>query len=255
MYDFLHVRYATTSHFRRFAAPLRAEILGPHWTPNRLHMQNIRTLDVDSSPFLGQGLCRVVADLASQGWCQGTGGNFSVTLGRKPLRLLITRSGVHKRELTPEELMVVGPGGSVVDEEAGTPSAEAALHAAIVERTAAASVLHVHSVPNTLLSEHFAARGGLTLGGYEMLKGLDGITSHEVEVFVPVLRNSQDMPALAQEVSHLLSQERRIYGFLLAGHGLYTWGSSLDDAHRHVEIFEFLFECVARRIAFEPFLG
>lgn len=218
-------------------------------------MQSLRAVDIDPSPFLGQGLCRVVADLAAQGWCQGTGGNFSVTLRREPLRLLITRSGVHKRELTPEELMVVGPGGKAVDGETGKPSAEAALHAVIVERTGAASVLHVHSVANTLLGEHFASRGGFTLRGYEMLKGLDGITSHDVEVFVPVLRNSQDMPALAEEVARLLAEERRIHGFLLAGHGLYTWGGSLDDAHRHVEIFEFLFECVARKTPFEPFVG
>ena len=218
-------------------------------------MHNLHAIDIDPAPFLGQGLCRVVADLAAQGWCQGTGGNFSVTLRREPLRLLITRSGVHKRELTPEELMVVGPGGRAMDGEAGKPSAEAALHAVIVERTGAASVLHVHSVANTLLGEHFASRGGLTLRGYEMLKGLDGITSHDAEVFVPVLHNSQDMPALAEEVARLLDEERRIHGFLLAGHGLYTWGSSLDDAHRHVEIFEFLFECVARRTPFNPFVG
>lgn len=217
-------------------------------------MQNLRAIDIDPSPFLGQGLCRVVSDLAAQGWCQGTGGNFSVTLRREPLRLLITRSGVHKRQLTPEELMIVGPGGRAVDGETGKPSAEAALHAVIVERTGAASVLHVHTVANTLLGEHFASRGGFNLRGYEMLKGLDGITSHDAEVFVPVLRNSQDMPALAEEVARLLDEERRIHGFLLAGHGLYTWGNSLDDAHRHVEIFEFLFECVARRTPFEPFV-
>lgn len=218
-------------------------------------MHSLRQIEIDPSPFLRQGLCRVVADLAAQGWCQGTGGNFSVTLSREPLRLLITRSGVHKRELAAEDLMVVGPGGKAMEGETGRPSAEAALHTVIVERTGAASVLHVHSVANTLLGGHFAGRGGFTLRGYEMLKGLDGITSHEAEVFVPVLRNSQDMPALAGEVGRLLAEGRRPHGFLLAGHGLYTWGGSLDDAHRHVEIFEFLFECVARRTRFEPYLG
>jgi hypothetical protein len=29
----------------------------------------------------------------------------------------------------------------------------------------------------------------------------------------------------------------------------------LDEAKRHVEIFEFLFECAARRTAFRPFTG
>ena len=51
-------------------------------------MQSLRSLDSDPSTTLGQSLCRVVRDLAAQGWCQGTGGNFSVTLSREPLRLL-----------------------------------------------------------------------------------------------------------------------------------------------------------------------
>lgn len=218
-------------------------------------MQSLRSLDADLSTVLRQSLCRVVRDLAAQGWCQGTGGNFSATLGREPLRLLITRSGIHKRHLVPEDLMVVGPGGKAADGETARPSAEAALHAVIVERTGAGAVLHVHSVANTLLGEHFADRGGFTLRGYEMLKGLEGITTHEAEVLVPVLRNSQDMPVLAAEVDRLLEERPGTHGFLLAGHGLYTWGASLDQAHRHVEIFEFLFECVARRTALEHYIG
>lgn len=221
-------------------------------------MQSLRsdTADrADLSAALRPSLCRVVRDLAAQGWCQGTGGNFSATLSREPLRLLITRSGIHKRHLAPEDLMIVGPGGKAAEGETAKPSAEAALHTVIVERTGAASVLHVHSVANTLLGEHFAARGGFNLRGYEMLKGLEGITTHEAEVFVPVLRNSQDMPALAEEVDRLLAERPGTHGFLLAGHGLYTWGETLDQAHRHVEIFEFLFECAARRTEFEPFFG
>ena len=218
-------------------------------------MQSLRSLDDDRSPSLGQSLCRVVRDLAAQGWCQGTGGNFSVTLSREPLRLLITRSGLHKRHLEPEGLMIVGPGGKPADGETAKPSAEAALHTVIVERTGAASVLHVHSVANTLLGEHFANQGGFTLRGYEMLKGLEGVTTHEAEVFMPVLHNSQDMPALAEELDRLLAEQPGTHGFLLAGHGLYTWGASLEQANRHVEILEFLFECVARRTDFRHYIG
>ncbi len=217
-------------------------------------MQSLRSLD-DLSTSLGQSLCRVVRDLAAQGWCQGTGGNFSVTLSREPLRVLITRSGLHKRHLELEGLMVIGSSGKAVEGETSKPSAEAALHTVIVERTGAASVLHVHSVANTLLGEHFADRGGFTLRGYEMLKGLEGVTTHEAEVFMPVLHNSQDMPALAEELERLLAERPGAHGFLLAGHGLYTWGASLEQANRHVEILEFLFECVARRTDFKHYIG
>jgi methylthioribulose-1-phosphate dehydratase len=211
--------------------------------------------DHDITQPLRESLCRVVAELAAQGWCQGTGGNFSVTLEREPVRLLITRSGVHKRHLAPDDLMLVGPGGRPVPGETAKPSAEAALHSRIVGMTGAGSVLHVHSVPNTLLGEHHVERGGFTLRGYEMLKGLEGVTTHEAEVFVPVLRNSQDMDALSEEVGALLATRPGLRGFLLAGHGLYAWGDTLAQAHRHVEIFEFLFQCAAQRTRFAPFEG
>lgn len=218
-------------------------------------MSKTLTLERDAALFARQSLSRVVRELGAQGWCQGTGGNFSVTLSHDPLRLLLTRSGADKRHLTPDDLMVVGPGGKAVEGETRKPSAEAELHTRIVGLTGAGSVLHVHSVPNTLLGEHFADRGGFTLRGYEMLKGLEGITTHEAEVFVPILRNRQDMAPLSEEIGTILAERPGLHGFLLAGHGLYTWGESLSQAHRHVEIFEFLFDCAARRTQFEPFRG
>lgn len=212
-------------------------------------------LERDATLAEREGLCRVVQEFGAQGWCQGTGGNFSITLDRDPLRLLITRSGAIKRHLAPDDLMVVGPGGRPVEGETRKPSAEAELHTRIVSLTGAGSVLHVHSVSNTLLGEHFADRGGFTLRGYEMLKGLEGITTHEAEVWVPVLRNRQDMAPLSEEIGQILDERPGLHGFLLAGHGLYTWGDSLSQAQRHVEIYEFLFECAARRTRFEPFVG
>ncbi len=200
-------------------------------------------------------LCGVVRELGAQGWCQGTGGNFSVTVSRDPMRLLITRSGADKRHLGPADLMLVGEDAGPASGETGRPSAETALHCRIVAATGAASVLHVHSVANTLLSEHFVEQGGFTLRGYEMLKGLSGVTTHEAEVFVPIFANSQDIPRLAEEVAKLLAGHPEKRGFLLAGHGLYTWGGSLAEAKRHVEIFEFLFELAARRTAFHPYTG
>jgi len=202
-----------------------------------------------------ESLCRVVGELGAQGWCEGTGGNFSLAMSQDPMRLLITRSGVDKRRLEPKDLMLVGEDAEPVPGETGRPSAETALHCRIVAATGAASVLHVHSVANTLLSEHFVEKGGFTLRGYEMLKGLSGVTTHETEVYVPIFANSQDIPRLSEGVAELLAKHSDVRGFLLAGHGLYTWGRSLEEAKRHVEIFEFLFECVARRTAFHPFTG
>lgn len=209
-------------------------------------------------PFLesrGESLCRVAAHLGSQGLCQGTGGNFSVVVKHHPLELLITPSGRDKRSLLPADLLLIGPDGLPAADAGRRPSAEAPLHVAIVAATGAGAVLHTHSVAGTLLGEHYRDQSGFTLRGYEMLKGLASVNTHEAEVWVPVLPNSQDMVALRGEVEELLAGQPDLHGFLLSGHGLYTWGKDLFETRRHVEIFEFLFECISRRTRFEAYVG
>lgn len=203
-----------------------------------------------------QSLCDCVAELNRHGWCQGTGGNFSVVSSREPLRILVTQSGKEKGSLTPEDLVLVDAEGRPVEGETGRPSAETKLHAVIAtlwEDTGC--ILHTHSIWNTLLGEHFVDRAGMILSGYEMLKGLEGVKTHKHKVRVPILPNTQDMEDLAEQIRFRHSQDPELHGFLIAGHGLYTWGTTLEQAHRHVEIFEFLFELVGRRTAFKPYEG
>jgi methylthioribulose-1-phosphate dehydratase len=92
--------------------------------------------------------------------------------------------------------------------------------------------------------EHDAA--SVTIEGYEMLKGLAGVTSHEHRERVPIIDNDQNMPRLAARVGETLEQYPEAHAFLLRRHGLYTWGDTLPDAERHVEILEFLFETIGR---------
>ena len=107
-------------------------------------------------------------------------------------------------------------------------------------------MLHTHSVWSTVLSGVCAAKGGVALEGYEMLKGLEGVRTHQHREWMPILENSQDIVELAQRVTEVLRENPGIHGFLLREHGLYTWGSSLQEAKRHVEILEFLMEVLVR---------
>jgi methylthioribulose-1-phosphate dehydratase len=86
--------------------------------------------------------------------------------------------------------------------------------------------------------------GGLTIEGFEMLKGLDGVRTHEHSEWVPIVPNDQNMPRLASHVGQVLTSNPAAHGFLIAGHGLYTWGRTIADAERHVEILEFLMEII-----------
>jgi methylthioribulose-1-phosphate dehydratase len=192
-----------------------------------------------------------VRDFYARGWVFGTSGNFSVVLERHPLRLAITASGVDKGRLEESQILEVNDAGSVLA-GSGTPSAETRLHLAIVRARGCGAVLHTHSVWSTLLSDaHFSA-GALEISGYEMLKGLEGVRTHEHRERLPILENSQDMPALAAQVSATLAAHPACHGFLLRRHGLYTWGEDLAQATRHLEILEFLFEVLGRRDGLNP---
>ena len=181
----------------------------------------------------------------ARGWVLGTSGNFSAVTSRDPLRLAITSTGLDKGELTAAQFLEIDGATKVVQGE-GRPSAESLLHLAVVRCASAGAVLHTHSVWSTVLSSTYASRGGITIEGYEMLKGLEGVRTHQHREWLPILENSQDMVALAQKVSTTVRDFPEIHGFVLKEHGLYTWGADLREAKRHVEILEFLMEVLVR---------
>lgn len=182
----------------------------------------------------------------SRGWALGTSGNYSAVLRREPLRLLITSSGLDKSALSTKNFLEIDRHATVL-KGSGKPSAETFLHLAVVRARNAGCILHTHSVWNTLLSERYAAKSGFAISGYEMLKGLEGVKTHQHREWIPIFANDQDIPALATKVEAELNHHPASHGFLLSGHGLYTWGEDLAQARRHIEIFEFLFEVTGRR--------
>jgi methylthioribulose-1-phosphate dehydratase len=105
------------------------------------------------------------------------------------LRLAITTSGVDKGTLTAGEIVEIDEHGKVVA-GSGRPSAEASLHLAIARARGAGAVLHTHSIWSTILSDA-ATEDGLAIQGYEMLKGLDGVGTHEHREWLPILDNTQ----------------------------------------------------------------
>jgi methylthioribulose-1-phosphate dehydratase len=195
---------------------------------------------------LAERLAEVGRRFDARDWVLGTSGNFSVVVTREPLRLLMTRSGVSKGALTADAVVEVDGCGAAPGAGGERPSAEALLHVAIAGERGAGAVLHTHSIWSTVLSERHAPAGGLAIAGYEMLKGLDGVSTHEHREWIPILDNDQDMTRLAGRVRRTLAEHPACHAFLLRRHGLYTWGRALPEATRHVEILEFLLEAVGR---------
>ena len=201
-----------------------------------------------SFPDIASKLSSIAKDFHGRGWLLGTSGNLSAVVNREPLQLAMSPSGVDKGELTPDQILLIDEHGLVVSEKPSKPSDESPIHVRIAKACGAGAVLHTHSVWNTILSDHFAADGGITIKGYEMLKGLHGIRTHEHREWLPIIENSQDMPALADRIGDILKKHEHAHGFLLRRHGLYSWGQDLRQAKRHVEILEFLLEALGRRL-------
>src|SRR5262245_5057035 len=204
-------------------------------------------LSLPAFPVAARRLSEIGRRFHARGWMLGTSGNLSAVVSRSPLRLAITASSLPKGTLTPKQILQVNDAGALVRRGPGKPSAETLLHCVIARERGAGAVLHTHSVWSTILSEVHASAGGVSIEGFEMEKGFAGVRSHEHREFVPILENDQDMTRLAARASEVLREHPDAHALLLRRHGLYTWGDTLDDAERHVEIAEFLFEVLVRK--------
>ena len=176
----------------------------------------------------------------SHNWCPATSGNLSARIDEQ--RILITVSGNAKGSLTDQDLMEVDSQGNPYNSDK-RPSAETLLHALIYGHVPDANyIVHTHSVYGTVFSRAIWS-GEIRFNNYEMQKAFRGVTTHEQEVVVPVYPNNQDMMELAKLVDAHLVTNPACPAFILAGHGIYSWGSSVAEAQRHSEAMEFLMEC------------
>jgi methylthioribulose-1-phosphate dehydratase len=179
--------------------------------------------------------------LGTQGLTPATSSNFSMRLDAD--HIAVTVSGRDKGALTVDGVMVVDMQGNPVGTSA-RPSAETELHTQIYARFADANaVLHTHSRTQTVASRLYAKAGVVRFDGYELQKAIAGHTSHEQAIDLPVFPNTQQMPELVEQVDAWLKSDRPLYGYLIEGHGLYTWGRDMAETERHVEAFEFLLAC------------
>lgn len=199
----------------------------------------VKTANSRKFKFLADELIAAGQYLHSQGAVPATSGNLSARLDGE--RIAITRSGCHKGHLETADVMQVDLQGQSLDGK--TPSAETGLHTSLYARyPGLGAVLHSHSPAAVLASRVFEE--AVVLQDAELLKALRGITTHAARVILPIFHNNQDIAELADEVDGYLAANdeagTNCYGYIIAGHGLYTWGESVAEALRHVEALEFL---------------
>ncbi|MBP3863225.1 MULTISPECIES: methylthioribulose 1-phosphate dehydratase [Pseudomonas] len=178
--------------------------------------------------------------LYARGWSPATSSNYSTRLSAS--QALLTVSGKHKGQLGPDDVLATDLAGNSL-EPGKKPSAETLLHTQLYSwRPEIGAVLHTHSVNATVLSR-LTPGDSIEFEDYELQKAFSGVSTHESRVLVPIFDNDQDIARLAAKVQPWLEAHPDCVGYLIRGHGLYTWGARMSDALRQIEAFEFLFEC------------
>ena len=178
--------------------------------------------------------------LYARGWSPATSSNYSTRLTAS--QALLTVSGKHKGQLGPDDVLATDLAGNSL-EPGKKPSAETLLHTQLYSwRPDIGAVLHTHSVNATVLSR-LTQGDSIEFEDYELQKAFSGGSTHESRVLVPIFDNDQDIARLAAKVQPWLEAHPDCVGYLIRGHGLYTWGARMSDALRQIEAFEFLFEC------------
>ncbi|MBM7773502.1 methylthioribulose-1-phosphate dehydratase [Actinokineospora baliensis] len=183
----------------------------------------------------GQAIAVESARYTALGWMRGTSGNLSVTLGRDPLRLAVTASGLDKGELTAHDVVEVDGTGAALPGQRLRPSAEAGLHARIAAVSGAGAVVHLHMLAPVVAAERWP--DGIELRDLEMLKGF-GRRAHDDLVRVPVVPNSQDMGVLGDAFE--AGYDPGTPALVVARHGVYVWGDDLMVARHRAECLEWL---------------
>ena len=179
--------------------------------------------------------------LYSNGWSPATSSNYSARIDEQ--HIAVTVSGKHKGDLGADDVMVVNLSGEPVQSDC-KPSAETALHTVIYDLFPNINaVLHTHSIAATVLSRSMVGESELCLRDYELQKAFPSYDSHESEIIIPVFENTQNIAELAEKTQGYFKAYPQTPGYLIRGHGLYTWGDTMADCLRHIEALEFLLQC------------
>jgi L-fuculose-phosphate aldolase len=171
---------------------------------------------------LVDALCAAGRRLDACGLVPARDGNLSARWGD---RVLVTRSGVHKRELTAADVVEAGLDGIAMG--SGKPSTELGLHLAVYRRRPdARAVVHAHPP----VAVGFACAG----------RGLEAPLLSEAAMTlgpVPCLAYATPgSPALEERVGEAVGTG--VQAVLLANHGAVTLGGSVEEAVDRMETLE-----------------
>lgn len=196
---------------------------------------------MNSSTVLKKQLAETIRAYHQKGWSPATSTNYSFRTSENPEWIYVSRSGVDKSQFSENDFIVVDFSGRPLPDFAEVkPSAETLIHCTLYRLfPEMMCILHSHSVYSVL---HSAVESShVSMEGYEVLKGFDGIQTHETKIELPIFDNTQDMSAFSSVIENNKSR-LTVPAFIMRKHGTYAWGKSLFEAKRHLETAEYLLE-------------
>lgn len=179
-------------------------------------------------------------------WSLSSSSNYSALLPSG--EIIVSRSGVDKEMMSSAEFLLVDTlGKPCVGFETMRPSAETELHChayrhAQKNKIEIQSILHTHSPYSVYFSRKHKSENKVVFEGFEMQKIFQGVTTHASRVEIPIFANSQDMKEINCAFDNYLQANPWPVGYLIEGHGVYTWGSSVTHAKQCLEALEYLME-------------
>jgi len=164
--------------------------------------------------------------LLTSGLTAGTGGNLSVANRKKNL-IAVTPSGVDYLEMSPEDVVLVGMEGGLIETSKYKPSSELLFHLALYRRRQdIQAVVHTHSVYATTL-----ATLGWEIPPFHYLVAYSG---KKVPLASYATFGSEQ---LARNVAEAIGDNNAV---LMESHGVVTVGATLAKAFEAAEIIEYV---------------
>ncbi len=191
-------------------------------------------------------LAQLVRVMNGQGHNPATSGNYSLRSKTSPEIALVSESGIDKSRFSEDNFLPLFYQTRTMHESVAhsnrKSSDETDIHLSLYQITDANCVLHSHLLDSLLFADLFQGKEFAQIKGLELLKGFRNIKTHELEINIPIFDNTQDIAGLAEIIKPAILSQKNNYGLLLRGHGIYVWGHSVEEAKRHLEVFEYIFK-------------
>lgn len=176
-------------------------------------------------------LCNLAVFLDGLQAIPATSSNFSFRTSENSF--LISKSGVHKRDLNPSRFVRVNLEGAPLSSISPKPSDETLLHALVYKLYPQANVVahcHAREFEKFRVPHHI-------FKGHELLK-IFGFKNHTESFSLPVFENSQDMEALSKKIEPFLidwKTKNKTIAIMLESHGIYCFGESVEQVQNYLE--------------------